>query len=125
MSLPELPPFAQTHPAHVCVTNRAPPVRPWGRYTLQVTRPSGASAPTSAHPSDHPYTSDRYTAASRPGWPDGPDSPPPSTHRLTSTSCRSIRPPSPPSPCDKGLIAPESWADRWVTVSDRSPRPAH
>ena len=38
---------------------------------------------------------DAYIAASRPGWPDGPDSPPPSSHRLTSTSCRSIRPPSP------------------------------
>src|SRR5262249_12314527 len=58
---------------HVYVTNRVPPVRPWGRYTLRVTPPSGASAPTSARPSHHPYTSDRYTVASRPGWPDGPD----------------------------------------------------
>src|SRR5215470_2485989 len=96
-----------------------------GRYTLQVTHPSGANEPTSAHPSDHPYTSDRYTAESRPGWPDGPDSPPPSIHRLTSTSCKStLRLNLLPS-CDKGLIAPGSWAGRWVIVSGRSPRPAH
>src|SRR5215469_15911403 len=65
--------YADEPNVHVCVTNRVPPVRPWGRYTLGATRPGGASAPTSARPSHHLYTSDRYTVASRPGWPDGPD----------------------------------------------------
>src|SRR2546430_7500014 len=67
------------------------------RYTLRVTHPIGASEPASAHPSDHPYTSDRYIAASRPGWLDVPETPSPSTHRLTSTRCTSTRPPGPSS----------------------------
>src|SRR5262249_48568986 len=91
--------------AHVCVTNRGPPVRPWGRDTLRVTHPSGASAPASAPPSGHPYTSDRYSAVSRPGWPNVPDTPPPSTHRLTRTSCRSTLRLHLLPPCDKELIA--------------------
>src|SRR6266705_2754681 len=111
--------------ARVCVTNLGPPVRPWDRYTLLAIPPIVTSGPTSAHRNDHRYTSDHCTAASRQGWRDVPDSPHPSTHRLTSTSCRSTRRPNPSSPCDKGLIAPGSWSDRWVIVSDKSPRPAH
>src|SRR6266700_1446634 len=109
----------------VCVTNLAPPVRPWDRYILLAIPPVVTSGPTSAHRNDHQYTSGHCTAESRQGWQDGPDSPPPSIHRLTSTSCRSIRPPIPSSPYDKGLIAPEWWAERWAIVCGRSPRPAH
>jgi hypothetical protein len=49
-----------------------------------------------------------YTAGLRRGWPDAPGSPPPSTHRLTSTSYRSIPPPSPRYRRDKGLTAPRA-----------------
>src|SRR5215510_3706117 len=105
--------------------NLAPPSRPWGICPCRVTRPSAARAPTSAHPSDHLYTSDHCTAAWRPGWRDAHVTLPPSSHQRASTSCRSIPLARPRSRRDAGLMAPESWAEDWGTVSDRSPDPGH
>jgi len=109
----------------VCVTHRVPPVRPGGRETLRVTHPSGARAPTSAHPRAHPDTADHEPAASRPGWPAGPAPPPPSPHQLTRTSGRATLRRTLVPPGDQGLMAPGWWAGRWASVSGRSPRPAH
>src|SRR5439155_19926422 len=77
------------------------------------------------HRNDHRYTSGHCTAESRLDWPDAPGTLPPLIHQRASTSCKSIPPPSPRSHRDAGSMAPESWADDWVTVSGRSPDPVH